>query len=101
MPGVADCAVVAVPDAVTGDEIKAVIVRNAETTIEPTAVEAFLSTKLARFMLPRYIEFATAIPKTETEKIQRNKLLYLDTRVFDLKTSLPVAAPLGSGAHTT
>jgi len=100
MPGVADCAVIAVPDAVTGDEIKAVIVQDAATTIEPTAVEAFLSTKLARFMLPRYIEFAAAIPKTETEKIQRNKLQYLDARVYDLKTSRPIATSLGSGANT-
>jgi carnitine-CoA ligase len=83
MPGVSDCAVVAVPDALAGDEIKAVVVSSEPP--EPAAVHAFLAERLAPFLLPRYIEFATAIPKTETEKIQRNKLQYLDARVHDLK----------------
>jgi crotonobetaine/carnitine-CoA ligase len=91
MPAVADCAVVSVPDAVLGDEIKAVIVAEARIAIDPAAVQAFLAERLARFMLPRYIEFVTAIPKTETEKIQRNKLQYLDARVHDLKSGGPVA----------
>ena len=83
MPAVADCAVVAVPDSVAGDEIKAVIV--AKSALDADTVHAFLLDKLARFMLPRYVEFIAAIPKTETEKIQRNKLQYLDSRVYDLK----------------
>ena len=90
MDAVADCAVVAVPDAVTGDEIKAVIVVDGE--LDPAAVQAFLAERLARFMLPRYIEFTAAIPKTETEKIQRNKLQYLDARVHDLKSGRRVAS---------
>jgi crotonobetaine/carnitine-CoA ligase len=89
LSGVADCAVVAVPDAVTGDEIKAVIA--ADGPLDPAAVQAFLAERLARFMLPRYVEFVSAIPKTETEKIQRNKLQYLDARVHDLKTGQPVS----------
>jgi len=88
MGAVADCAVVAVPDPVTGDEIKAVIVAQGE--IDAMLVHTFLADKLARFMLPRYIEFVAAIPKTETEKIQRNKLQYLDARVHDLKSGGPV-----------
>ena len=83
MPDVFDCAVVAVPDDVFGDEIKAVIV--AEKNIDPIAVQFFLGERIAQFMLPRYIEFMSIIPKTETQKIQRNKLQYLDRRVFDLK----------------
>ncbi|MDB5998837.1 MAG: ATP-dependent acyl-CoA ligase [Rhizobacter sp.] len=88
MPAVADCAVVAVPDDVLGDEIKAVIV--CEQDMAPADVHAFLAQHLARFMLPRYIEFIAIIPKTETEKIQRNKLQYLDARVHDLKSGRPV-----------
>lgn len=89
MDAVSDCAVVAVPDPVTGDEIKVVIVPEGE--LDADSVHAFLADKLARFMLPRYIEFIAAIPKTETEKIQRNKLQYLDSRVHDLKSGGPVA----------
>ena len=36
-------------------------------------------------MLPRYVEFMAAIPKTETQKIQRFKLQYINQSVTDLK----------------
>lgn len=86
MPFVRDCAVVAVPDAILGDEIKAVLV--CEGVVEPTAVRAFLKDLLPAYMLPRYVEFVDAIPKTETEKIQRNKLQYLNESVHDLSGKL-------------
>jgi crotonobetaine/carnitine-CoA ligase len=82
MPSVRDCAVVAVPDPIVGDEIKAVLV--CEGRVEPQAVRAFLQDLLPAYMLPRYVEFLDAIPKTETEKIQRNKLQYIDDTVHDL-----------------
>jgi acyl-CoA synthetase (AMP-forming)/AMP-acid ligase II len=90
MPAVADCAVVGVPDPVTGDEIKVVLVTEGHVT--PGAVLAFLSERVARFMLPRYVEFVDAIPKTATEKVQRNKMVYLDARVHDLKSGGPCAS---------
>jgi crotonobetaine/carnitine-CoA ligase len=90
MPGLADCAVVAVPDAIAGDEIKAVIV--GAGPLRPADVQAFLAERLAPFLLPRYIEFSASIPKTETEKIQRGKLQYLDARVHDLKSGRACAA---------
>ncbi len=82
MPSVRDCAVVAVPDAIVGDEIKAVLV--CDGSVEPAAVRAFLKDLLPAYMLPRYVEFLDTIPKTETEKIQRNKLQYLNDNVHDL-----------------
>jgi crotonobetaine/carnitine-CoA ligase len=83
MPGVGDCAVVGVPDAVAGEEIKAVVV--ATSPLAARDVVNFLAAALPPFMLPRYVEFADAIPKTETEKIQRNKLVYVDGAVVDLR----------------
>jgi carnitine-CoA ligase len=83
MPGVVDCAVVGVPDPVRGEEIKAVIV--AERAMEPQAVTAFLAGKVPRYMIPRYVEFMAAIPKTETQKIQRFKLQYISPSVADLE----------------
>jgi crotonobetaine/carnitine-CoA ligase len=82
MPGVRDCAVVAVPDAIVGDEIKAVLV--CDVLVEPLAVRTFLKDLLPAYMLPRFVEFLEAIPKTETEKIQRNKLQYVNDTVHDL-----------------
>lgn len=84
MPGVADCAIVGVDDAMLGEEVKAVVV--AEHALEAASIVEFLRDKLPRFMLPRYVEFVSAIPKTETEKIQRFKLTYLNAAVIDLKS---------------
>lgn len=84
MPSVRDCAVVPVPDAIVGDEIKAVLV--CDGAVEPASVCAFLKDLLPSYMLPRYVEFLDSIPKTETEKIQRNKLQ-------DLNDCLDAAGP--------
>lgn len=83
MDGIEDCAVVAVPDEITGDEIKAVIV--SEEVTDPHAITAFLADYLAPFMQPRYFEFIDIIPRTETEKIQRVKLQYIDESVIDVR----------------
>jgi crotonobetaine/carnitine-CoA ligase len=71
-PDIEDVAVVAVPDAIYGEEIKAVIVRRRE--FAPEDVHGFLNGKIPRFMLPRYVQFVQAIPKTETQKVKRNLL---------------------------
>lgn len=94
MDGIDDCAVVGVPDHIAGDEIKISVVLEVGVVLSPEAIPDFLAQHLPPFMLPRYVEFLTSIPKTETEKIQRNKLQYLDARVHDLKSGKPVAAPL-------
>lgn len=97
MPGVADCAVVGVEDAVLGQEIKVLVVPDGGAPA-PQAVLAYLAGRVPGFMMPRYIEFAAAVPKTETEKVQRHKIAYVDGRVHDMaspdrqglpRTSLP------------
>jgi crotonobetaine/carnitine-CoA ligase len=100
MDGIDDCAVVGVADDIAGDEIKVSIVLGAGITLEPVAVNAYLANHLPPFMLPRYVEFITSIPKTETEKIQRNKLQYLDARVHDLKSGRPVDTRLSASEPT-
>lgn len=83
MPDVADCAAVGVEDPVMGQEIKVVVVPAGEALV-PAAVLDFLRDRVPGFMLPRYVEFATAVPKTETEKVQRHKIAYVDARVHDM-----------------
>ncbi len=82
MPGIADCAVVGVPDAVMGEEIKAVVTLS--SAVSPESISAYLRPLIPAFMLPRYIEITDLIPKTETEKILRHKLQYLNDMVHDL-----------------
>jgi acyl-CoA synthetase (AMP-forming)/AMP-acid ligase II len=84
MPGIADCAIVGVPDAVMDEEIKAVVVTTGEA-MEPASVRSFLGDHFPSYMLPRYVEFVEKIPKTETQKVQRNLLQHVDGGVVDLR----------------
>src|SRR5690606_11544924 len=75
-PSVKDCAVVGVPDDITGEEVKAVIV--AREQVAPDDLLAFLDGRIPRYMMPRYFTFVSEIPKTETQKIKRHELSKLD-----------------------
>jgi crotonobetaine/carnitine-CoA ligase len=89
MGGVLDCAAVGVPDDIMGEEIKLVIVAS-----EPFAarkVREHLAETLPHMFLPRYVEFVEHIPRTESEKVLRRELVYVDERVTDLLKERPVA----------
>jgi acyl-CoA synthetase (AMP-forming)/AMP-acid ligase II len=82
MPQVSDCAAVGVPDDIMGEEIKVVVV--SEERIEAALVRTYLAGFFPPAMLPRYVEFSNSIPRTETEKILRRQLAYVDDSVIDL-----------------
>ena len=74
---VEECAVVACPDAERGHIVKAYIVLS--KNVSPSAelikeLQDFVKQQAAPYKYPRAIEFITALPKTETGKIQRFKL---------------------------
>lgn len=74
MPGIADCACVAVPDpqGILGEVIKAVLV--ADTEAPPPgdqAIKAFAASKLEHHKVPTFIEWRPSLPKTSSGKIQR------------------------------
>jgi len=70
-PDVLECAVIPVASAETEQEVMAVIVPKPGRPIAPEALIAFLEPRMAYFMVPRFIEFATELPKTPTGKIQK------------------------------
>lgn len=82
LDGVIDCAIVGVPDAIMGEEIKAVLV--AKPGFEPATIRGKLAGRVPPYMMPRFIECLDVIPRTQTEKIVRRELQYLDDRVIDL-----------------
>jgi len=79
IPGIAEVAVVAVPDALRGEEVKA-YVRLAEgmmrSDLPPERIVEIAAARLAAFKLPRYIEYrAAALPRTGSGKIRKQTLL--------------------------
>ena len=68
---VIECAVVPVASTDTEQEVLAVIVVQPEAQINPESLIRFLEPRLPYFMIPRYIRFADALPKTPTGKIQK------------------------------
>jgi long-chain acyl-CoA synthetase len=79
LPGVAEAAVVGVPDDRTGERVKAVLVRAggagpAEPGPTDEEVRAYCQERLARFKVPGSIEFVEALPRTPTGKVARRQL---------------------------
>jgi crotonobetaine/carnitine-CoA ligase len=64
-PDIDECAAVAVPADGVEDEILLFAVRRRGATISPADLHEDLRTRMARFMVPRYIEFVEELPKTQ------------------------------------
>jgi crotonobetaine/carnitine-CoA ligase len=71
-------AVVAVPDELRGEEVKAYIVLQegeSSETMPAADIVAFAKQKLAYFKVPRYIEYVDDLPRTPSERIEKHKLI--------------------------
>jgi crotonobetaine/carnitine-CoA ligase len=75
--GVADAAVVGVPDALRGEEVKAYIVLAegvSAQSLSPARIIELTAAQLASFKLPRYIEYVDELPRTPSMKIAKGVL---------------------------
>jgi crotonobetaine/carnitine-CoA ligase len=73
-PAVAAAAVFAVPSELAEEEVMAAIVRRPGSVLTEGALHEFCKPRLARFALPRFIEFVDALPMTENGKVQKFRL---------------------------
>jgi len=76
-PSVQECGVVGVPDEERGSIVKAfVVLRPGIVATEATMKELqeFVKSQIAPYKYPRSIEFVSALPRTETGKLQRYRL---------------------------
>jgi len=88
MPGVAEAAVIGVPDEVMGEAIKAVIRPQAGVRLTAGQVIHWCSLKLENFMVPKFVDFEGEFPKTSTGKISKRELA--------MASAAPSAMPLTS-----
>lgn len=74
LPGVAESAVVGVPDADFGEVGVAVVVPLAGATVDPTQVVATLKSMLANFKVPKRCVVVAELPRNAMGKVQKNLL---------------------------
>ncbi|MEI7870483.1 MAG: acyl-CoA synthetase [Alphaproteobacteria bacterium] len=74
MPGVRDCAVFGIPDEEFGEQICAYVEPVAAAALDAGEVRAYLAQHLARYKVPRVVEFSPALPREDSGKIFKRKL---------------------------
>jgi amino acid adenylation domain-containing protein len=71
-PSVVECAVTAVPDDVVTNRIRAHLV--VSERLDRAELIGFCAERIPRYMIPEIFEFADALPKTSTGKVDRQAL---------------------------
>jgi len=73
IPGVAECAVTGVPDARSGEAVKAFVVRK-DPALTESAILAHCREQLAAYKVPKSVVFVDGLPKSTVGKILRREL---------------------------
>jgi acyl-CoA synthetase (AMP-forming)/AMP-acid ligase II len=74
LPDVVEAAVVGVPDPDYGARLKAFVVARPGSTVDADTVREYVRENLARFKVPRDVEFVDELPRNGTGKVLRRDL---------------------------
>lgn len=73
-PKVLECAAIAVKAALGEDEVMVCLTVKPEESLSPEELIDYCQESMAYFMIPRYLRFMKALPKTATERVQKYQL---------------------------
>jgi crotonobetaine/carnitine-CoA ligase len=73
-PAVADAAAYGVPSELTEDDVMVAVVLRPGIELEHSALTEFCAERMARHMVPRYVDFVADLPRTPTEKVVKEAL---------------------------
>jgi acyl-CoA synthetase (AMP-forming)/AMP-acid ligase II len=73
-PGVADAAVIGVPDEKWGEAVKAIVVKAPDTDVTPQEIIDWARERIAGFKVPKSVDFADELPRNPSGKILKKDL---------------------------
>ena len=85
IPEIAEAGVIGIPDDTWGERVVAVVARKPGAALTAEAVMAFTEGKLARYKMPKQVEFVNALPRNAQGKVLKRVLR-------DLLRAAPVTA---------
>ncbi|MBV1788222.1 AMP-binding protein [Marinobacterium sp. D7] len=87
-PGVVECAAIGIPDPTCGEVVKLVVVKS-DDLLDVETIRNWCRERLTRYKVPKVIEFADELPKTNVGKVLRRALKtgcpLTDSQVIDRK----------------
>jgi crotonobetaine/carnitine-CoA ligase len=74
-PHVIDAAAFGVPSELTEDDVMIAVVARTGAAVDPAELIEFCRERMARHMLPRYVDLLPELPRTPTEKVEKRTLI--------------------------
>ncbi|ARN74121.1 fatty acid--CoA ligase [Oceanicoccus sagamiensis] len=73
-PDVKDIAVIGVPSKKWGEEVKAVVVANENSNLQPQQLIDFARDKIAGYKIPKSVDFTTELPRNPSGKLLKREI---------------------------